>query len=320
MTPLDAVDTLPPLLSVVLVGAVLVAGVGALAALDRALAVLVAGDRRRLRAVLPATLGGAILLWRQRPTITERPDLTLWLLAPAFYGACAAAAVAVVPLADGVAVADVRTGIVVFGAVEVLTMVAVYLHGWSANSYLSLIGGYRFVAVVLSTLLVSMFVLIAAALPAESLSFGGIVDDQAALWNVIRQPLGLPLWLAVGLATAFWGPFDLADGADIAGGTSAETSGRHRLAWAAARRAMLVAYAVAGAAAFLGGYHGPWLPGWSWMVLKTLVVLLLLLVPGHLLGRWRAERVVSVAWTVLLPLSFLHLVQAGVLALATRSG
>lgn len=320
MTPLDGIVRLNPAVAVVLVGAVLVVGVAVLAVLDRTLTALVAGDRRRLGAVIPATAGAAVLLWRQRPTVTERPDLTLWLLAPAFYGACAAAAVAVVPLADGVAAADLRTGIVVFGAVEVLTMVAVYLHGWSANSYLSLIGGYRFVAMVLSTLLISMFVLIAAALPAESLSFGAIVDDQAALWNVIRQPLGLPLWIAVGLATAFWGPFDLADGADIAGGTSAETSGRHRLAWATARRAMLVAYAVAGAAAFLGGHHGPWLPGWSWMVLKSLAVLLLLLVPGHLFGRWRAERVVSVAWTVLLPLSFLHLIQAGVLALASRSG
>lgn len=315
---MDDITALHPLLSPVLVGGILVAGVSLLVLLDRTLAELVAGHRRPMRGLGSATVGAAAVLWQQRSTITERPDVTLWLLAPGFYGACAAAAVAVVPLAAGVAAADVRTGIVVFGAVEVLTMVAVYLHGWSANSYLSLIGAYRFLAVVLSTLLISMFVLIAAALPAESLSFGAIVDDQAGLWNVVRQPLGLPLWVVVGLATAFWGPFELADGADLAGGTSAETSGRHRLAWAAARRAMLVAYAIAGAAVFLGGYHGPWLPGWLWMALKSTVVLLLLLVPGHLVGRWRAERVVTVAWTVLLPLSFLHLIQAGVLALATR--
>lgn len=311
---------LSPAAAVALVGGVLAAGVAAVAVLDRALGVLVAGPPRSWRAVVAEPAGWAARWWTQRATVPERPDAALWLLAPGVYVACAAAAVAVVPLADGLAAADVRTGIVVFGAVEVLTMVAVYAHGWSANSYLSLIGGYRFVAVVLSTLLVSMFVLIAAALPAESLRFGAIIESQASQWNVVRQPLGLPLWLAVGLATAFWGPFDVADATDLAGGTTAEVSGPHRLAWALARRAVLVAYAVAGAATFLGGHHGPWLPGWAWTTLKSLAVLVLLLAAGHLLGRWRVERVVVVTWTVLLPLSAAHLLQAGVAALLAGGG
>lgn len=314
---MSAVTALPPLASVGLVGGVLVAGVVVAAVMDRVLAAAVAGAAEPGRAGVGGAAAAAAWLWRQRATVTERPDVAMWLLAPAFYGACAAAAVAVVPLADGVAAADVRTGIVVFGAVEVLAMVAVYLHGWSANSYVSLIGGYRFVAMVGSTLLISMFVLIAAALPAESLSIGRIVESQAGMWNVVRQPLGLPLWLVVALATTFWGPLGVADATDLAGGTAAETSGRHRLAWAAARRAMLVAYALAGAAVFLGGYHGPVLPGWLWLAVKALAVLALLLAAGHLLGRWRPERVVTVAWTVLLPLSFAHLAQAGALALLT---
>lgn len=317
---MDEAVALHPLVATAVVAGILAVGVALLGLVDGMLAALVAGNGRSWRAAVSEAIGRAVLLAKQRPTVTERPDVTLWLLAPGFYGACAAVAVAVVPYTDTVAAADVRTGIVVFGAVEVLTMVAVYLHGWSANSYLSLIGGYRFLAMVLSTLLISMFVLIAAALPAESLSFGAIVDSQGALWNVVRQPLGLPLWLVVGLATAFWGPFALADANDLGGGTSVEVSGPHRLAWAVARRAMLVAYAVAGAAVFLGGYHGPWLPGWLWMSVKSVAVLAALLTVGHLVGRWRAERVVSVAWTLLLPLSFVHLIQAGVLALATRRG
>ncbi|WP_368667820.1 NADH-quinone oxidoreductase subunit NuoK [Palleronia pontilimi] len=39
----------------------------------------------------------------------------------------------------------------------------------------------------------------AAALPAESLSLIAIVDSQREVWNVIRQPLGLPLFVIVAL-------------------------------------------------------------------------------------------------------------------------
>lgn len=308
------IDALQPLSAVVVVGAVLAVGAVAAAVMDAAFAAVVsrAGS---VRAAVLAPLSGAALLLRQRQTITERPDITLWRLAPAAYAATAALVVAPVPLAEGVVVADVRTGIVLIGAAEVLAMVAIYLNGWSSNAYPSLIGGYRIVAMGLSYVLLSMFVLIAAALPAESLSVGAIVEAQAGSWNVVRQPLGLPLWLLVGLGVSFWGPFALPDGADLGGGTAAETAGTHRLVWEGARRAMLTAYALVGAAVFLGGYHGPVLPGWLWTATKTAALLAVLVASRHLLARLPVERFVTTVWTVLLPLAFLDLVIAGLVAL-----
>src|SRR3546814_10002511 len=49
-------------------------------------------------------------------------------------------------------------------------------------------------------MLLSMFVLIAAALPAESLAVSAIGDSQASVWNVVRQPPGLLLFLLLGLS------------------------------------------------------------------------------------------------------------------------
>ena len=85
-----------------------------------------------------------------------------------------------------------------------------------------------------------MFVLIAAALPAESLSIGAIVASQQSVWNVVRQPLGLPLFLIVTAGVTFTGPLGVVDAADLAGGGAAEVGGVHRLVWSAARAAMLV--------------------------------------------------------------------------------
>lgn len=308
-------DQLHPLVAVPVLGSVLAVLAYLAAVADVALGDLTAGDGVRFGRAVSEPVQRARAALVAPGAITERPDLLLWVVAPAAYGGVAALAAATLPLADGVVVADVRTGIVVFGAAEVLAMVAVYLHGWAANSPLALVGGYRFLAQGLSFLLISMFVLIAAALPAESMSFGRIVTAQADLWNVVKQPLGLPLFLVVGLGVSFWGPLDTADGPEIAGGTSAESAGPAAFAWQAARRAMLGVYALASAVVFLGGHLGPGLPGPVWLALKTVAVLVLLIWLGHHVARVPIDRFVAVAWTVLLPASFVHLAQAGVVAL-----
>lgn len=305
--------TLHPLLALVVGLAVLVGGGLVVAVLDSAVGARVAGTP--VAPSVRSRLAGAALDLTRPGTVTERPDLVLWVVAPAAYIGVAAFGLSVLPLADGVAIADVRTGIVVFGAVEVLAMVAVYLHGWSANSALALVGGYRIIAAALSYLLLSMFVLIAAALPAESMAFGEIVASQEHLWNVVRQPLGLPLFVVVALGTTFWGPLNLPDGADLATGTAAEVGGPARVAWQVARHAMLAVYAIATAVVFLGGHLGPVLPGPVWLALKSLAVAVAFVWIGHRVGRVPVDRFVRVAWVVLLPLSFLHLAITGVVTL-----
>lgn len=256
----------------------------------------------------------AALVVRQTVT-TERPDRLTLVIAPVLYLALAAIGLSVVPLAPGLVPVDSPVGIVIWGACEALTIVAVFLHGWSPNAPFPLIGAYRYVAVALPVMLPSMFVLIAAALPAQSLSVTAIVESQATLWNVVRQPLGLPLFLLVGLTFTLRGPFDYADGADIAGGTSAEDSGPGRALWQLARLCMLVAFSAMAATVFLGGPLGPGLPGPVWLWLKTAAVMALTVLLGHGVARTTPSRMLGLLWTVALPVSFLHLTIAGVLAL-----
>ena len=305
-----------PAVAAVVALVVLATGAWAVAATEVAVGARVAGDRLDLRRALREPLARSALAWRRPTVVTERPDLVLWVLAPALYAGLAALALSVLPLGARWAIADVRTGIVVFGAAEVLAMVAVYLHGWSPNSPFPLVGAYRFVASGLSFLLLSMFVLIAAALPAESMSFGRILaSQQDGVWNVVRQPLGLPLFLVVALGVSFFGPLNVADGGDIVGGTAVESSGPGQLAWAWARRAMLATYAIATAVVFLAGPTGPVLPGPLWLAVKALAVVVVLVWLRHRVARVPIDRFVLVAWTVLLPLSFVHLAIAGVVTL-----
>lgn len=305
-----------PLVAVLVLGAALLAGAWAFAVLDRLAAAL--GGRRPAGLLLGPVRRAALLLVQQRNR-TEVPDGPAWVLAPALYLALAAAGLAAVPWSAAAAPADVPAGIVLWGSVEVLAIVAVFLHGWSANAPLALLGGYRYAALGLSVILISMFVLIGAALPAESLRMSEIVKSQRGLWNAARQPLGLPLFLVVGLALGFWGPLDFASSGDLAGGTSAEVSGPSRLVWELARRAMLVAFSAVAATVFLGGWlgvgSGSGVPGPVWLAAKTLLVLALLALLGRAARRVGTERAVIWIWVVLLPVSFLALLQAGLEAL-----
>jgi NADH-quinone oxidoreductase subunit H len=261
----------------------------------------------------PVRVGAARLL--QQRIATEAPDALNRWLAPVVYLTLSASGLSVVPLLPSGALLETPVGIVVWGSCEALTIVAVFLHGWAPNAPFPLIGAYRYAAIGLPVMLPSMFVLIAAALPAESLSIGRIVDAQAETWNIVRQPLGLPLFLLVGLTLTLRGPFDYADGADLAGGTSAEDSGPGAALWQLARLCMLVSFAAMAAAVFLGGPHGPWLPGLVWMWLKTAGVAALTVMIGHHVGRLPPSRMLTLLWVVALPLSFLHLAIVGVTSL-----
>jgi NADH-quinone oxidoreductase subunit H len=300
-------------MSVASVGLALAAGTYVVAVLERLTERVVAREPIGWGSAAAAPVHQVALLLLQARSRTERPDAELWALAPALLGALAAAAMVAVPLAPRAL--DVEAGIVLFGAAMALVMVAVYLHGWAPNAPFPLIGGYRFVAQSLSYEMPLALVLIAAALPAESLSVGAIVRSQDQIWNIVRQPLGLPLYLIAGLGLAFRGPLALPDADDLAGGTAAESSGAALLIWRMARASVLVAVAAMGAAVFLGGWLGPWLPGWAWVALKTLVLLAVLVAAGHLVARVRIERFVVVSWAVLIPLALVDVFGSGLVLL-----
>lgn len=269
----------------------------------------------RVSAYWSAPARRAALLLMQSRTVTERPDRELWALAGPLVVVLAACAVLVVPL-GATSLVEPVDGIVFFNAAMSLVLVAVYLNGWAPNSVLPLMGGYRFVALYLSIQVPLALVLIGAALPAQSLSLTAIADAQSGLWNVVQQPLGLPIFLIAGAGVAFWGPLAVPDAPELAGGTRAELSGGSLLLWEWARYAVLFAVCITAVAAFLGGGAGPFLPPGAWIALKTVALLALVVVVGRRLPRIRVETAVIAGWAVLIPLALLDVFQGALVALA----
>ncbi|MGW5676516.1 NADH-quinone oxidoreductase subunit H [Streptomyces sp. NPDC003860] len=250
----------------------------------------------------------------QQPRRTPAGDTALLRVGVVLVPVAAVLAGAVLPLGF-TAVADPSVGVVWFNAMEALAWAAVWLAGWGPNSALALIGGYRFLAQGLAYELPHMFALTTAALGAQSLRVGDVVDAQESLWFVVWMPVAFAVYLASALAMSFWGPFDRPTGGDVAGGVAAELSGVDRLALLGGRWLLLVVTAAFSVPLFLGGGHGPWLPPWAWTLVKTAVVLAVLGTVRERLPALRMDRYVELAWLVLVPLVLLQALVVAVLVL-----
>jgi len=69
---------------------------------------------------------------------------------------------------------------------------------------------------------------------------------------------------------------------------------------------------------FLGGWHGPWLPGLLWFALKAGAVVMVFVWVRSVLPRFRFDQLMDFGWKVLLPISLLNIVVTGYFALLAR--
>ena len=85
--------------------------------------------------------------------------------------------------------------------------------------------------------------------------------------------------------------------------------------WRLARLVIIVALSGATVTFYLGGWLGPWLPGWAWTALKTLAVAAAMLTLGRHLPRLREARYLAVSWKLGISLALANIFLVGVIAL-----
>ncbi|MBI4226839.1 MAG: NADH-quinone oxidoreductase subunit H [Candidatus Omnitrophica bacterium] len=75
----------------------------------------------------------------------------------------------------------------------------------------------------------------------------------------------------------------------------------------------LGAFAIAalGATLFLGGWRGPWLPGWLWVLTKTYALVFVMIWIRGTWPRFRIDQLLAFAWKCLLPVSVANVLAAG---------
>lgn len=291
--------------AIVLVG---LAGAMGVALLEQAFA----GQRPSPAGVARTTL----TTLRQPLAVPQVKDAWLYHAAPVLLLLGAVLALATVPWAPGFRGLDFSTGAILYSACLAYVTPAVLMAGWGAGRPMQVLGGFRFVALMLAYEMPIVMAVTAVGAPAESLRPADIVDVQHAVPMALVQPLAFALFLPAVMAVAFIPPFDLPQApGELGGGAFSAYTGVHAALVALAQKVLVLGAAGMTAALFLGGWHGPLLPDALWMALKTAAVAGAMIAVGRRLPRAELPWLLSWAWRWAVPAAILAIVWAGFVSL-----
>ena len=243
-------------------------------------------------------------------------DKIFYEAAPILFIIAVILAISVLPFGEDLVIIDMATGALFLNAALAYIMVAMLMAGWAPNGVYSLVSGWRFLGQLIAYSMPIVMTITAAVMRAESISLIKIIESQQSLWNIIYQPIGFILFYLSAMALAFIPPFDLpvAKG-ELAGGSWAEFTGVRFMLFRVGRLMLVFTLSLAVVILFLGGWLGPWLPGYLWIIIKTLVVVASFFAVGRIITRIQHDILLSWSWKYATPAALFNIFYVGVILL-----
>jgi NADH-quinone oxidoreductase subunit H len=275
----------------------------------------------------------------KEPVIPASADKVLFLLAPLLTCVLALAAWAVIPVADGWAIADINVGILYIFAISSLGVYGIIIGGWASNSKYPFLGALRSAAQMVSYEVSIGFVIITVLMIVGSLNLTDIVLAQQN--SGIAHMLGVPwftmlnwffiplfpmfvIFFISALAETNRPPFDLPEAeSELVAGFMSEYASTPYLLFMLGEYVAIMTMCALTTILFLGGWTPPlaiapftWVPGVVWFVLKISAVFFMFAMVKAMVPRYRYDQLMRLGWKVFLPLSLAAVViVAGVLQL-----
>ena len=133
------------------------------------------------------------------------------------------------------------------------------------------------------------------------------------MWFIVLQPVAFIIFLICAVAETNRAPFDLPEGeSELTAGIYTEYSGMRWALFFLAEYCNLFVVSAIGVTMFLGGWHGPLLPGWLWFLIKTFLFMSFFIWIRWTFPRIRVDHLMSFSWKVLLPLSLANIFVTGI--------
>ena len=251
----------------------------------------------------------------------------VFVVAPMITFALALVAWAVIPVAEGWAIADLNVGVLYLFAISSLGVYGILMAGWASNSRYAFLGGLRSAAQMVSYEVSIGLVIITVILCVGSFNLTDIVTHERPWWMTIVLFPMLVVFFISALAETNRAPFDLPEGeSELCGGYNVEYSAATFALFFLGEYANMILMSASMVILFLGGWLPPfnlswwmwdWVPQPIWFIAKICFVLFFFLWARATLPRFRYDQLMRLGWKVFLPLSLFYVVFVAGLLLYT---
>jgi NADH-quinone oxidoreductase subunit H len=262
----------------------------------------------------------------KEPVVPAGSDKALFLLAPLLTCVLSLAGWAVIPVAEGWAIADLNLGVLYVLAISSLGVYGIIIGGWASNSKYPFLSALRSAAQMVSYEVSIGFVIITVLLCVGSLNLTAVVQAQET--RGLATMLGVPwlsflnwFWLPLlpmlviffisALAETNRPPFDLAEAeSELVAGFMVEYSSTPYLLFMLGEYVSIVLMCAMTTILFFGGWAPPialppftWVPGIIWFILKVCLVFFMFAMVKAFVPRYRYDQLMRLGWKVFLPIS-----------------
>ena len=266
-------------------------------------------------------IADGIKLMLKEDFILNGADRFIYLFAPAVVATTALLMFAVIPFGPDLMIAgqkvpmvisDINVGMLYVFALSSMGVYGVALGGWASNSKYALLGGIRGAAQMISYELALGLSIVPVVMMAGSFSLVDIVNAQTSAPFILVQPLAFVIFILSAMAESKRIPFDMPEAeTELGSGFHTEYSGmRFGLFFLGEYVHMQVLGALI-AVLFLGGWHGPFLPGIIWLFIKIMIVSMVMIWIRATLPRFRYDQLMDIGWKILIPAGLINILITG---------
>jgi NADH-quinone oxidoreductase subunit H len=260
-------------------------------------------------------IADAVKLFTKEDTTPTHADFWVYNLAPIIVAVFATLTFAVVPFAPGVVGTNLNIGAFYIIAIGSASTIAILMAGWGSNNKYSLLGAFRTVAQLVGYEVPMLLNIVPVIMLTGSMSLVDIIERQAGVTGgaglpfILILPLSALSFLISGIAETGRSPFDLLEAeSEIVAGFHVEYSGMKFGLIMMGEYMNALGVAVMFAVLFLGGYTGPILPPYIWLVVKAVGVFLVLMWLRGTLPRVRIDQLLAMNWKFFVPLSVINII------------
>jgi NADH-quinone oxidoreductase subunit H len=267
----------------------------------------------------------AVRLLSKELIIPDGVDRPAFDIAPIIMVISALMGFAVIPMGNGIQLADPEVGLAYVFAVGGVASIGLIMAGYSSNNKYSMLGGLRAVAQNIAYEIPLVVTGVSVVLFAGSLQMSEIVAAQTEplftiaglsvpAWYAFVNPFAFVLFVAANMAEVGRNPFDVPEApTEIVAGWQTEYSSVYFvLAYLSEFIHIFLGGAII-ATIFLGGPAGPVLPGFVWFLIKMIAVYLFTQWARSAVPRVRIDQLIEIGWKGMLVLSFANLVLTAVI-------